>query len=187
MTHRGVLGVVGTATDGVQDLRTKLVEPAMARGWQVAVTLTPTAARWLREGDEIDRLERLTGLSVRDTPRLPTEPRPHPRSDCWAVAPASANYVAKLALGIADNQALTQVSEAVGTLGVPVIVFPRINAAHARHPAWDGHIEALRKGDVELDYGPDVRPLHEPREEPADRPPPWGLILDAIDRRAASR
>lgn len=40
---RGVLGVVGSAAGGVEVLRTGLVEPAMVRGWQVAVTLTPTA------------------------------------------------------------------------------------------------------------------------------------------------
>ncbi|MER7174138.1 flavoprotein [Streptomyces mesophilus] len=184
MEHRGVLGVVGCATDGVEQLRAGLVRPAMARGWQVAVTLTPTAARWLREGDEIERLESLTGLPVRDTPRLPSRPRPHPAADCWIVAPASANYVAKLAAGIADNQALTQVSEAIGTLNVPVIVFPRINAAHARHPAWDTHIETLRKGQVELIYGPESWPLHEPREEPADRDVPWDQILATLDRCA---
>ncbi|MFI6056724.1 flavoprotein [Streptomyces sp. NPDC051286] len=64
-----------------------------------------------------------------------TEARPHPVSNCYVVAPASANFVAKLATGIADNQALTQVSEALGTIGVPVVVFPRVNAAHVRHPA----------------------------------------------------
>lgn len=174
---RGVLAVVGTATDGVQRLRTGLVEPALALGWQVAVTLTPNAGRWLRADGELDRLESLTGLPVRDTPRLPTEPRPHPVADCYVVAPASANYVAKLATGIADNQALTQVSEALGTIGVPVVVFPRINAAHARHPAWEGHIEALRRAGVRLVYGADVWPLHEPRQEPADREPPWATIL----------
>ncbi|WSA80848.1 flavoprotein [Streptomyces sp. NBC_01799] len=132
------------------ELRTGLVEPAIALGWQVAVTLTPNAGRWLRANGELDQLEALTGLPVRDTPRLPTEPRPHPVADCYVVAPASANYIAKLATGVADNQALTQVSEALATIGVPVVVFPRINAAHARHPAWQGHIETLRKADVEL-------------------------------------
>ncbi|WP_199831458.1 MULTISPECIES: flavoprotein [unclassified Streptomyces] len=174
---RGVLGVVGTATDGVETLRTGLVEPALALGWQVAVTLTPTAGRWLRANGELDRLESLTGLPVRDTPRLPAEPRPHPVADCYVVAPASANYVAKLATGIADNQALTQVSEALGTVGVPVVVFPRINAAHARHPAWEGHLGALRRAGVSLVYGADVWPLHEPRQGPADRELPWAAIL----------
>ncbi|WP_327127598.1 flavoprotein [Streptomyces sp. NBC_01727] len=67
--------------------------------------------------------------------RLPTEARPHPVADCYVVAPASAKYVAKLATGIAKNQALTQVSEALGTIDVPVVVFPRVNAAHVRRPA----------------------------------------------------
>jgi hypothetical protein len=52
--------------------------------------------------------------------------------------------VAKLALGIADNRALTQVNEAIGIPGVPVVVFPRVNAAHARHPSWDSHIVNLK-------------------------------------------
>lgn len=181
---RGVLAVVGTAADGVETLRTGLVEPAMALGWQVAVTLTPNAGRWLRTNIELDRLETLTGLPVRDTPRLPTEARPHPVADCYVVAPASANYVAKLATGVADNQVLTQVSEALGTIGVPVVVFPRVNAAHARHPAWQGHIETLRKANVDLVYDSDVWPLHEPREGPEVRELPWPTIMESIQQAA---
>ena len=180
--NHGVLGVVGTSAGGVEALRTGLVEPAMARGWRVAVTLTPTAGRWLRMSGEIDRLEELTGLPVRDEPRLPGEARPHPNVDCYVVAPASANSVAKLATGIADNQALTQVGEAIGTLGLPVVVFPRVNAAHARHPAWQGHLTALRGAGVHFVYGPDVWPLHEPRAAAAGRDLPWAAVLDAIDR-----
>ncbi|MFB7312515.1 flavoprotein [Streptomyces sp. NPDC056192] len=182
---RSVLGVVGTAADGVEQLRTGLVEPAIALGWQVAVTLTPNAGRWLRANGELDRLEQLTSLPVRTTPRLPTEPRPHPVADCYVVAPASANYVAKLAMGIADNQALTQVSEALGTTGVSVVVFPRVNAAHARHPVWDSHIETLQKADVRLVYGPDVWPLYEPREGPAARELPWATIMESIHHATA--
>ncbi|WP_326607770.1 flavoprotein [Streptomyces sp. NBC_01799] len=98
------------------------------------------------------------------------------------MAPASANYVAKLATGIADNQALTQVSEALGTTGVPVVLFPRVNAAHARYPTWQEQIEALRKADVDLVYGPDVWPLHEPREGPEVRELPWPTIMEAIQQ-----
>ncbi|MFC8263324.1 flavoprotein [Streptomyces sp. NPDC057291] len=175
---------MGTAADGIETLRTGLVEPAVALGWQVAVTLTPNAGRWLRANGELERLETLTGLPVRDTPRLPTEPRPHPVADCYVVAPASANYVAKLATGVSDSQALTQVSEALGTTGVPVVLFPRVNAAHARHPAWQGHIETLRKADVDLVYGPDVWPLYEPREGPGVRELPWPTIMESIQKVA---
>lgn len=142
----------------------------------------PNAGRWMKATGELDRLEAPTSLLVRDTPRLPTEPRPHPVVDCYVVAPASANYVAKLATGIADNQARTQVGEALGTVDVPVVVFPRINAAHARHPAWEGHIKTLRKAGVELVYGADVGPLDEPRRGPADRELPWATILGAAHR-----
>ncbi|MFI6085050.1 flavoprotein [Streptomyces sp. NPDC051217] len=180
-TARGVLGVVASAAGGVASLRTGLVEPAMARGWQVAVTLTPAAGRWLRASGELARLEALTGLPVRDQPRLPTDPRPHPPVDCFVAAPATANTVAKLALGIADNQALTHLTEALGTPGLPVIVFPHINAAHARHPAWPTHVAGLRQADVHLIEGPDVWPLHEPQAAPPDRELPWAAILRAVD------
>ncbi|WP_329140679.1 flavoprotein [Streptomyces sp. NBC_01476] len=181
---RGVLGVVGAAAGGVEGLRTGLVEPAIGRGWRVAVTLTPTAGTWLRAIGEVERLAEVTGLPVRDQGRFPGEPRPHPPVDCYVVAPASANTVAKLATGIADNQALTQLCEALGMPDVPVVVFPQVNAAHARHPAWAHHLEVLRQAGVHLVQGPDVWPLHEPREAPADRPLPWPAILATADQAA---
>ncbi|MCZ4095993.1 flavoprotein [Streptomyces sp. H39-C1] len=166
----------------MEALRTGLVEPAIERGWQVAVTLTPTAGAWLRQNGEVERLERLTGLTVRDAPRFPGEARPHPLVDCYAVAPASANTVAKIAAGIADNQALTQVGEAIGTLGLPVVLFPRVNAAHARHPMWRRHLEVLTEAEVHLVYGADVWPLYEPRDAPAGRELPWSAVLDAVEQ-----
>ncbi|MEU4260850.1 flavoprotein [Streptomyces argenteolus] len=174
---RGVLGVMGTAADGVEQPGTGLVKPAITHGRQVAVTLTPNAGRWLNADGERNRLEALTGLPVRNTPRLPAEPRPHPVADRYVVAPASGNCITELATAVADNQALTQVSEGMGTVGIPVVLFPRINAAHVRHPAWEHHIKALEPASVHLVHGPDVWPLHDPREEPADRPLPGRDIL----------
>ena len=118
-----VVGVVGSGAGGVEDLRACLVQPLLHSGWRVAVTLTPTAASWLTANGETERLELLTGLPVRSQPRLPGDESPHPPVSCYVVAPASANFVAKLALGIADNQALTQVGEALGTRDLPVIFF----------------------------------------------------------------
>src|SRR5262249_32249468 len=112
-TNGPVVGIVGAAAGGVRGLRTGFVEPALARGWRVGVTLTPTAAVWLGALGEIEPMADLTGLPVRSTPRLPTDPKPHPTVDCYVVAPASANTLAKLAPGLADNQATTQVCEAL--------------------------------------------------------------------------
>lgn len=177
-----VLGVVGSSAGGIEELRTGLVIPALERGWTVAVTLTPTAGQWLRASGETAQLEGLTGLPVRSASRLPGDSRPHPPVDCYVVAPASANTVAKLALGISDNQALTQVNEAIGTLDLPVVVWPRVNAAHARHPAWEGHIQALHDSGVRLIYGDEVWPLAEPRAGMPGRRYPWEAVLDEASK-----
>jgi 3-polyprenyl-4-hydroxybenzoate decarboxylase len=176
-----VLGLVASGAGGVEDLLPRLIKPAQEAGWTVAVTLTPTAGRWLAETGQLDEIEQATGYPVRVEPRSPSQKSPHPAPSCYLVAPASANFVAKMSLGIADNQALTQVNEAIGTLNLPVIVFPRVNAAHARQPFWTMHIENLRRVGVDLLYGDDVWPLHEPRSAPG-RDLPWSAMLDAIEK-----
>ncbi|ALE82464.1 flavoprotein [Pseudonocardia sp. HH130629-09] len=183
MTDDGpVVGLVAGGVGGVETIRTEFVVPAIERGWTVAVTLTPTAGQWLDKSGELAELEAMTRLPVRVAPRQPGERSPHPPVNCYVVAPASANTVAKLALGIADNQALTTVGEAIGNPVTPVVVFPRVNAAHARHPAWERHLAALRAGGVHLVYGPEVWTLHEPRQAPPDRRLPWDEILSIVDR-----
>ena len=173
------LGLVGSAAGGVEQLLPRLIEPLQERGWQVAVTLTPTAATWLDASGDIEKIAQVTGFPVRSEPRLPGEDSPHPAVDCYAVVPASSNTVGKLALGLADNQALTQVCEAIGLGAVPIVVFPRINAAHARQPSWDNHIALLHSAGVQLIMGDDVWPLHEPRSAPG-KELPWAAIIETI-------
>ena len=173
------LGLVGSAAGGLELLLPRLIEPLQERGWQVALTLTPTAATWLDATGDIEKIEQVTGYPVRWQPRLPNEESPHPAVDCYAVVPATSNTVGKLALGLADNQALTQVCEAIGLGTVPIVVFPRINAAHARQPSWDNHIALLRKAGVQLVMGDDVWPLHEPRSAPG-KELPWAAIIETI-------
>lgn len=174
-----VLGLVGSAAGGLEEILPRFIEPMLERGWRVAVTLTPTAATWLDARGDVERIEQVTGLPVRVKPRLPGEVSPHPTIDCYAVVPATSNTVGKLALGLADNQALTQVCEAIGVGTVPVVVFPRINAAHARQPSWSSHVDALVRAGVYLVAGDDVWPLHEPRSAPG-RQLPWDTIIDAV-------
>lgn len=180
------LGLIGSAAGGLERLRSSLVKPAIARGWRVAVTVTPTAGTWLEADGEWERIEQATGLPCRVVPRLPGEPSPHPPIDCYLVCPASANTVAKMALGLADNQALTTVCEAIGGQVVPVVVFPRVNAAHARQPAWNSHIEALRSVGAHLLMGEEYWPLHEPRSAPG-KDLPWRKILDTVEEITAGQ
>lgn len=174
------VAVVAAGAGGVETLRDGLVEPLLGEGHTVAVTLTPTAGTWLRETGEHRRLELATGLPVRDAARLPSQPSPHPPIDVYVAAPLTAGSTAKLALGIADNQALTVLTESLGT-AAPMLVFPRVNAAHARHPAWSEHLGRLRGAGVELLVGDDVWPLAEPRTADATDLP-WATILAAVRR-----
>ena len=177
--ERPTLGLVGSACGGLESIRGEIVEPLLVLGWEIAVTLTPTAGVWLEASGERAKLEQVTGYPVRVEARLPGEDGSHPPVDCYAVVPASANTVAKLALGLADNQAMTTACEALGEGRVPVVVFPRVNAAHARQPAWSSHVAGLRSVGVDLIYGDDVWPLHEPRSAPG-RQLPWQIIRDRI-------
>lgn len=170
-------GVVACAAGGLEQLRPGLVEPLVTAGHTVAVTLTPSAATWLDALGETERLRELTGLAVRSEARLPWEPRTHPKVDAYVVAPATANAVAKLALGIGDNQALAMLCESLGS--TPMTVFPRVNAGHARHPAWAGHLETLRSAGVDLVYGDEVWPLSEPRIEDR-RELPWRVLVERV-------
>jgi phosphopantothenoylcysteine synthetase/decarboxylase len=172
-----VVAVVGSAAGGLEQIADALVRPLLELGHQVPVTVTPAAAQWLSPEDT-DALDRLTGFPVRSAPRLPSGSRPHPDPDLLVAAPATANTVAKLALGIGDNQALTVLCENLTVR--PTVVLPRVNAAHARHPAWAGHLAALRSAGARLVYGEDVWPLYEPRQAPPGRPLPWDAVVREV-------
>ncbi|MGI6871726.1 flavoprotein [Amycolatopsis sp. 3B14] len=162
-----VLGLIGSSCGGLDTrFRAELAAPAAARGHRLAITLTPTAHRWLDAAGELDPLAALTDLPVRANSRLPGEPRPHPDPPVFLFAPASANSVAKLALGIADNQALTVLGDVLGDPAITIIVGYQVQDARFRHPAWRRHLDTLAEAGVRvrrLEYGK-----------------PWSEILDLL-------
>ncbi len=148
MSGAPVLGLVASAGGGVERwFRPGLAEPLAGQGWRLAITLTPAVARWLEP--EVAALEALTDLPVRWNPRLPSEPKPHPVPDAFVFAPATLNSIAKLALGIGDNQALTVLSEALGRRA-PMVVLAQVGAEQSRHPAYPGHLAVLRAAGVRV-------------------------------------
>ncbi|RBM18215.1 flavoprotein [Prauserella sp. PE36] len=162
-----VLGLVAGSCGGVETrLRAELALPATERGWRLAVTLTPTAERWLAASGELDRLRELTDLEVRSGSRLPGEPRPHPDPEVFLFAPATAGSVAKLALGIADNQALTVLGDALGDPAVSIVVGYQVRDTRSGHPAWQGHLDALASAGV--------------RTHRLDWTAPWTDVLDLL-------
>lgn len=174
-----VVAIAACAAGGVESMLEGLVRGLVDAGHTVPVVVTPTAHDWLNDVGQVKDFEAVTGLPLRVKPRLPREPGPHPAPDILVGAPMTANSMAKLALGIGDSQALTLLNENLAVK--PTIVFPRVNAAHTRHPAWRGHLDALRSAGVDLVYGEDVWPLYEPREAPPDRSLPWSEILGCVE------
>jgi hypothetical protein len=162
-----LIGLVASGAGGVESrLRRELVEPAVCKGWRLAITLTPVAASWFAANGELDRLAALTDLPVRSEPRLPSEPKPYPLPDGFLFVPATANSVAKLAIGIADNQALTQLGEALGAR-VPIVLRPQAAQAQRDHPAFSGHLRTLADAGVRIVDGPSEDD--------------WEPVLDVLD------
>lgn len=173
-----VVGVIVCAAGGALDVADALVDPLRAAGWLAGITLTPTAATWFTEETRAN-LEHRAGLPVRHRPRLPHQPSPHPPFRCVVVAPATANFVAKLATGTADTQAATTACEAIGA-PTPVLVVPRSTAARAKHPTWAPHITLLRSAGVEFMGDTENRAHLDDTQAPPDRTTPWAHIIDWV-------
>src|SRR6184192_3367273 len=78
------------------------------------------------------------------------------RAELFVVAPLSANTLAKLAHGIADNV----LTEAALAHRGPVLVAPAMNPRMWAHPATRANVETLRSRGIEL-VGPDEGELAE--------------------------
>lgn len=166
------LGLVVSACGGMpQRLVKDVAEPAARAGWRLAITLTPTAWSWLSAAGGLDGLRSLTDLEVRCASRMPDEPRPHPDPEVFLFAPASASSVAKLALGLADNQALTVLGDVLGVPGTTMVVAYQVRDTRKYHPAWQGHLDALTSAGVRLHR--------------LDVEQPWTGVLDLLPGQPA--
>jgi len=67
-------------------------------------------------------------------------------ADCLVVAPASANTIARLAHGMADDAVSTLALSFMG----PVFVAPAMNTTMLQHPATQENLETLRSRGVEI-------------------------------------
>ncbi|HVB43747.1 MAG TPA: flavoprotein [Streptosporangiaceae bacterium] len=177
----GVLYVIGCASPHVLSIDV-LIGKAQARGWDVCLVCTPTAAAWLAA--DLSRLEAATGHPVRSHYKLPGEPDVLPPADAMIVAPATSNTVSKWALAISDTLALGLITEAIG-LRLPLVALPCLSAAQAAHPAFRCGVEVLRAAGVAVLLSPDGHTLPQPGA--AAGAFPWDLALDELDRRRGHR
>src|SRR4051794_35842872 len=136
----------------------ELVRLATKAGHAVRVVQTPTSERFVGRASFVA----LTGSPVlvsefeRDPARgaFPDQPSPEHdplshlelvrNADCYLIAPASANTLAKLAHGLADNLVTTAALAAT----CPVAVAPAMNDQMWEHPATQANLETLRERGI---------------------------------------
>jgi phosphopantothenoylcysteine decarboxylase / phosphopantothenate---cysteine ligase len=135
-------------TGGIAAYKTcELVRLLVKAGHDVHPLITPGAERFVRA-------ETFYALARRS----PVEdPYPHlQRAELYVIAPLTANTLAKLAHGIADNL----VTEAALAHAGPLLVAPAMNTRMWTHPATQSNVEVLRNRGVEL-VGPEEGDLAE--------------------------
>lgn len=130
---------------------TKLISTALDRSWTAAVTATPSAMDFL----DLPAIEELSGTPVRSTYRAsPGRRRSIPAADALVIAPATYNSINKIALGLADNYAMTSVAELIGR-HIPTVVVPFLNTALATRPPFRRAVASLRDEGVHVLLGPE--------------------------------
>ena len=110
------------------------------RGGEVQVVMTPAATRFVGP----DTFAALTGKPVHSDVFEQTEQVLHVRLARWAdaavAAPATANLLARLALGLADDLLTSTLLEFQG----PLVVAPAMHTGMHGHPATRANLETLR-------------------------------------------
>src|ERR671935_2316321 len=149
--RRVLLGVTG----GIAAYKAVLLARLMVeRGADVQVVMTPAALRFVGA----DTFSALTGRPVHSEVFEQVERVLHVRlareADVAVVAPATANVLAKLALGLADDLLTSTLLEA----RCPLVVAPAMHAGMWEHPATQSHLTALSQRGVVV-VGPATGPL----------------------------
>jgi phosphopantothenoylcysteine decarboxylase / phosphopantothenate---cysteine ligase len=130
----------------------ELVRLLVKAGHEVTPVLTPDAERFVTS-------HTFEALARREAPR---DLYPHlVESDLLVIAPLSANTLAKLAHGLADN-VLTQAALAVRG---PLLVAPAMNVRMWEHPATKENVATLLERGVEI-LGPEAGELAEGEHGP---------------------
>jgi phosphopantothenoylcysteine decarboxylase / phosphopantothenate---cysteine ligase len=145
----------------------ELVRLLVKAGHEVTPLLTPDAERFVTA-------HTFEALARREAPR---HLYPHlVEADLLVIAPLSANTLAKLAHGLADN-VLTQ---AVLAFRGPVLAAPAMNVRMWEHPATKENVASLVERGVEL-IGPEVGDLAEGEHGPGRMSEPETIFARSLE------
>src|SRR3954447_15445999 len=159
LTDRRILLIVSGSIAAYKALElTRLLRKA---GASVTGVLTAGGARFVTR----EALAGITGQRVHDDLWAAEAEIGHIRLARWPdlvmVAPASANLLARMAQGLADDLAATILL----ATRAPVLVAPAMNPAMWEHPATRANMTTLAARDVRV-VGPGEGPMAEPESGP---------------------
>ncbi|MFI7022687.1 flavoprotein [Micromonospora sp. NPDC049900] len=177
----GHLQIVVCAAGPAADV-TQLINAAQKRSWTTAVTATPIGIDFI----DVPAIEELTGTEVRSSYRAsPGDRRQLPTADALVIAPATYNSINKIAIGLADNYAMTSVAELIGRQ-VPTVIVPFVNAAFAARLPFRHAVASLRDEGVHVLLGPENRwEPHPPGSgNGRQRAFPWTTAFEAATQLA---
>ncbi len=175
---RVLLGVTGgIAAYKAAALTSTLVQ----RGASVDVIMTAEAERFIGALTFSSLTARPVYTSLWDAPERITHIRLVREADLIAVVPATANVIAKLASGIADDLLTTALLAA----RIPIVLAPAMNEAMYEHPATRANLSALRERGCEI-IEPERGFLAE-RESGIGRLASEERILETLQRIVARR
>lgn len=144
-----VLGVTGSIA---AYKAAELVRLMTKKGWEVSVIMTRAATRFVGEltFQTLSRNPVTTDMFAEVESWRPTHVSLADRADALVIAPCTANVLAKLAHGLADD-ALTATALACAA---PLVIAPAMNAKMWLHPATCANIELLKsRGAAIVDVG----------------------------------
>src|SRR6266480_4514459 len=147
-----LLGVTGSiAAYKAVDIASVLTK----QGWEVNVIMTKDALRFITPlpFKTLSRHPVITDLYDEEEGWKPAHIELADEADLLLIAPATANMIAKLALGIADD-ALTCIALALRP-EAKVLLAPAMNGKMWSHPATQQNVATLKKRAVEF-IGPDA-------------------------------
>jgi phosphopantothenoylcysteine decarboxylase/phosphopantothenate--cysteine ligase len=175
LTGRRILLIVSGSISAFKALElTRLLRKA---GAEVSPILTAGGARFVTK----EALAGISGARVHDDLWAAEAEIGHIRLARWpdlvVVAPASANLLAKMAQGLADDLASTVLL----ATRAPVLVAPAMNPAMWAHPATRANVVALAARGVGF-VGPEDGPMAEPESGPGRLAEPPALFA-AIEAR----
>ncbi|KAJ6598763.1 flavoprotein [Mycena sp. CBHHK59/15] len=152
----------------------KLLDQVLHRGWKVQAIATPSA---LDIGLDVRAVELKTDRPVVTSAAIRRTANP----DAIMVAPATANTLAKLALGIRDTYAAAVLAQAVAAR-IPMVILPSIKKVDLDNQVLPTHIKNLRLDGVHvLIGGPNgVQPTNASSKDGPLPPFPWHLAVSAM-------